>query len=198
MAPSDSVWYPHTVSFNSKHFKGPHHGQMHHFHFPPVGLQSMARKFSYHRDKCSHTGGEPRLSSWTPNTDIRETKLVYHIEIEVPGVMDRQSLLIQWMSPRTLLVEGDIKRPPIGRGKNAEGETLWEQEGEDWSTEARKPQEVRTNEGQIFAGLEWKKKKKNEIQLLKEGHIGSGNRSRREAPKNAFGRLDRLAHFFMR
>jgi HSP20 family molecular chaperone IbpA len=172
---------------------------MHHFHFPPVGLQSMTRKFSYHRHKSSHTGGEPRLSSWTPNTDIRETKLAYHIEIEVPGVMDRQNLLIQWMSPRTLLVEGDIKRPLVGRGKNAEGETLWEQEGEDWSTEARKPQEVRTNEGRIFVGLEWKKKKKKvEVQLLKEGHIGSGNRTRLRAPKNAFGRLDRLAHFFMR
>ena len=109
---------------------------------------------------------------------------------------DRQSLLIQWMSPRTLLVEGDIKRPLVGRGRNAEGETLWEQEGEDWSTEARKPQEVRTNEGRIFVGPEWKKK--NEVQLLKEGHIGYGNRSRREAPKNAFGRLDRLAHIFMR
>ena len=116
---------------------------------------------------------------------------------------DRQSLLIQWMSPRTLLVEGDIKRPLVGRGKNAEGDTLWEQEGEDWSTEARKPQEVRTNEGRIFIGPEWRKKKKKkkekiEVQLLKEGHIGSGSRSRREAPKNAFGRLDRLAHFFMR
>jgi hypothetical protein len=167
----------------------------------------MTRKFSYHRHKSSHTSGEPRLSSWTPNTDIRETKLAYHIEIEVPGVGDRQSLLIQWMSPRTLLVEGDIKRPLVGRGKNAEGETLWEQEGEDWSTEARKPQEVRTNERRIFVGAEWKeeeeeeeekKKKKIEIQLLKEEHIGSGNLSRREAPKNAFGRLDRLAHFFMR
>lgn len=111
--------------------------------------------------------------------------------------MDRQSLLIQWMSPRTLLVEGDIKRPLVGRGKNAEGETLWEQEGEDWSTEARKPQEVRTNKGRIFVGPEWRKKKE-EVQLLKEEHIGSGNRTRRGAPKNAFGRLDRLAHFFMR
>ena len=103
------------------------------------------------------------------------------------------------MSPRTLLVEGDIKRPLVGRGKSAEGETLWEQEGEDWSTEARKPQEVRTNEGQIFAGAEWKEEEEEiEVQLLKEEHIGSGNRSRRGAPKNAFGRLDRLAHFFMR
>jgi HSP20 family molecular chaperone IbpA len=143
MAPSDSAWYPLVVSFSSKHFKGHHHDQMHHFHFPPVSLQSMTRRFSHHRDKSSHTS-EPRLPPWAPNTDIRETKLAYHIEIEVPGVMDRQNLLIQWMSPRTLLVEGDIKRPPVGRGKNAEGETLWEQEGEDWSTEARKPQEVRT------------------------------------------------------
>ena len=146
MALSDSVWYPRIASFNSKHFKGHHHDHMHHFHFPPVGLQSMARKLSYHQDKSSNTGGEPRLPSWAPNTDIRETKLAYHIEIEVPGVTDRQNLLIQWMSPRTLLVEGDIKRPPIGHGKNAEGETLWEQEDEGWSTEARKPQEVRTNE----------------------------------------------------
>jgi hypothetical protein len=114
----------------------------------------MTRKFSYQRDKSIHSGGEPRFPSWTPNTDIRETKLAYHIEIEVPGVTDRKNLLIQWMSPRTLLVEGDIKRPPVGRGRSAEGETLWEQNGEDWSTEARKPQEVRTNEEQIYVDTE--------------------------------------------
>ena len=75
---------------------------------------------------------------------------------------ERQNLLIQWMSPRTLLVEGNIKRPLVGRGKNAEGETLWEQEGEDWSTEARKPQEVRTNEGRIFVCPEWEEEEEEE------------------------------------
>jgi len=154
MASSDSARYPHIVCFDSKPFKGHHHDQMHHFHFPPVGLQSMTRKFSHQRDKSIHSGGEPRFPSWTPNTDIRETKLAYHIEIEVPGVTDRKNLLIQWMSPRTLLVEGDIKRPPVGRGRSTEGETLWEQNGEDWSTEARKPQEVRTNEEQIYVDTE--------------------------------------------
>src|SRR2546423_10041192 len=89
----DTVWRPHIVSFTSKHSQGTGQRHMHHFHFPHMDLQNMSWRFSRQHGKSSHIGNEPCLSSWAPDTDIRETKLAYHIEIEVPGVMDKKDLL---------------------------------------------------------------------------------------------------------
>jgi hypothetical protein len=51
-------------------------------------------------------------ASWSPRTDIRETDNAYIVEIEVPGLKDGQEdeVLVQWMSPRTVIVSGDSKR----------------------------------------------------------------------------------------
>ena len=46
-------------------------------------------------------------------TVIRETNLAYHIEIAMAGVKDKESLVIQWMSPRTLIVQGTIENKVI-------------------------------------------------------------------------------------
>ena len=70
------------------------------------------------------------VSSWSPNTDIRQTKHAYHIEIEVPGTTDKETLLIQWLSPSTLIVRGQIERPFIGHGKAAEGAYQFQQNEE--------------------------------------------------------------------
>lgn len=51
-------------------------------------------------------------------------------------------LLIQWISPRTLLVERKIKRPTVDRGKSADEEIMCEQEGEARQAGAREPQNV--------------------------------------------------------
>lgn len=50
-----------------------------------------------------------------PNADIRETRQTYHVEIEVPCVTDKNTCIIHWLSPRILLVRGDIPRPDISR-----------------------------------------------------------------------------------
>ena len=65
-----------------------------------------------------------------PDSDIRETKLAYTIEMELPGVTDKADVLIQWMSPRTLVVEGEAKRGDVGIGKGGEGESMWPEEPE--------------------------------------------------------------------
>jgi HSP20 family molecular chaperone IbpA len=104
----------------------------HHFHFPPTGLLAARDSFAQHvraaGRKLSHAADGERglshhgsVSSWSPRTDIRQTKLAYHIEIEVPGTTDKETLLIQWLSPSTLIVRGEIERPFVGHGKAAEG-----------------------------------------------------------------------------
>ena len=110
----------------------------HHFHFPPTGLLAASASFSHRLRaegrKLSHTAdgergpaGPGSISSWCPNTDIRQTKLAYHIEIEVPGTTDKETLFIQWLSPSTLIVRGEIERPFVGHGEAAEGAYEWEQ-----------------------------------------------------------------------
>lgn len=63
-----------------------------------------------------------------PDTDIRETKLAYHIEIEVPNVTDKRNTLIRCLSDRTLLVEGNVDRPDIAY-EPADTDAEWVREG---------------------------------------------------------------------
>jgi HSP20 family molecular chaperone IbpA len=45
-----------------------------------------------------------------PDADMRETRTAYYLDIELPGVGDKNSISIAWMSPRLLVVEGLIGR----------------------------------------------------------------------------------------
>ncbi|RMZ76736.1 hypothetical protein DV737_g4703, partial [Chaetothyriales sp. CBS 132003] len=58
-----------------------------------------------------------QLTSWAPPADVRQTPDCYLIEIEVPGLSkgDEDMVLVQWMSPRTVVVSADIKRPALPR-----------------------------------------------------------------------------------
>ena len=95
----------------------------HHFYYPSGylhGLGNLAEVFKHKK----HANGD--IVSWTPDSDVRETKLAYHIEMELAGVSDKKNILIQWMSPRTLLVESKAVRPDLTRGREADGDALWE------------------------------------------------------------------------
>jgi HSP20 family protein len=101
----------------------------HHFHFPPTSLLDAGTSFGRHvraeMRKLSHVAdGERGAASyetmWGPNTDIRQTKQAYHIEMEVPGTTDKEKLSIQWLKPSTLIVSGEIERPFVGHGKGLE------------------------------------------------------------------------------
>lgn len=116
---------------------GPHPSFPHHFQFPQISLHNLTLKAHYHGP---HTPESIRTSSagtWAPATDIRETLRFYHIEIETPGTTDKETLLIQWMSPHTLLVQGNIKRPAnIGLLDSEGGDKVWEGKEDGWAREA--------------------------------------------------------------
>ena len=150
MSVMQAVWsHPTAASPNSP--PNPHQMAMptHHFHFPPTGLLAATANFRQYvateGRKLSHAADGERglavhgssrgpVSSWSPRTDIRQTKLAYHIEIEVPGTTDKEALIIQWLSPTTLIVGGEIERPFVGHGKSAEGASQWQQ-GEEENVE---------------------------------------------------------------
>ena len=113
----------------------------HHFHFPPVSLHSLAQKWKTIAPGHKKQQGV-EVTQCCPETDIRETVYAYHIEIALPGVHDKERLVIQWMSPRTLLVQGDISRPYVGHGKRAEGERQWEGDLDGFWSEADYPPKV--------------------------------------------------------
>lgn len=64
----------------------------------------------------------------------------YHIEVECPGMTDddKADIVIQWMSPHTLLVQGLAMRPKnIGLMDQDEGKRVWEGKDTDgWAEEA--------------------------------------------------------------
>ena len=94
----------------------------HHFHFPATSIHD----FKSHVENIQHEAHSPvsvsAWSPWVPDTDISETKLAYHIEIEVPCVTDRKAMVIRALSPNTLLIQGGIYRPDIAA---AEGTADW-------------------------------------------------------------------------
>lgn len=101
------------------------HQHHHHFHYPSGvfhTLGNLAEPFTYK----GHDGG---LASWTPDSDVRETKTAYHIEIEVPGVSDKKAVHIAWLSPRILQVEGAAVRPDLARGRDQDDKPKWESGG---------------------------------------------------------------------
>lgn len=115
--------------------------QPHHIHFPPATIQSFGQKMKtktlWHRKPK-----KVERSPFCPEADIRETNLAYHIEVSLAGVGVKESLVIQWMSPRTLLVRGNIGRPDVGHNKPAEGDRQWEGDTDGWAVEAKNPPKV--------------------------------------------------------
>jgi hypothetical protein len=108
----------------------------HHYEFPRKSLHHLTLKSHFHGPHAPSSVRTATLGAWAPTTDIRETQQFYHIEIETPGVTDKEQLLIQWMTPHTLLVQGNIKRPAnIGLLDEQEGTKVWEGERDGWATE---------------------------------------------------------------
>ena len=124
------IWSPpHAAHPNSPPTSDRKQMNAHHFHFPPTSLLDAGTSFGRHlraeMRKLSHAAyGERGVASdettWGPNTDIRQTKLAYHIEMEVPGTTDKEKLSIQWLKPSTLIVSGEIERPFVGHEKGQE------------------------------------------------------------------------------
>jgi len=118
----------------------PHPSHPSHFQFPRTSLHQVTVQSHF---KGPHAPGSVRApksaTSWSPPTDIRETLSAYHIEVECPGVADenKSDVMIQWMSPHTLLVQGVAYRPQnVGLMDQGEGKRVWEgKDGEGWAKE---------------------------------------------------------------
>lgn len=82
-----------------------------------------------------------------PDSDIRETKDAYQIEMEVAGTTNKDDVLIQWMSPRTLVVEGTAKRPNVGRQAGGTGEALFPQDGSKGNTSKKTDEAINGGDG---------------------------------------------------
>jgi HSP20 family molecular chaperone IbpA len=95
------------------------HQDGHLFHYP-------SRPNDTTPDAAPKRQANGNIASWTPDSDIRETKIAYHIEIELAGLTDMKDILIQWMSSRTLMVEGKTRRTDLCRSHEGDGEAMWE------------------------------------------------------------------------
>ncbi|KIW13415.1 hypothetical protein PV08_08603 [Exophiala spinifera] len=110
-----------------------------HFQFPRVSLHEMTLRTHYRGPHKPEQVSAPKTAGiFAPATDIRETMRSYHIEIETPGVTNKDSIMVQWLTPHTLLVQGESKRPAnIGLLDGEEGGKIWEgASGEGWAVES--------------------------------------------------------------
>jgi len=119
----------------------PHPAHPSHFEFPRRSLHELTLTTHFRGPHTPGSVSAPKPAAggaaWVPATDIRETMRAYHIEIETPGVTDKEQILIQWMSPHTILVQGEARRPKnIGLLDETDGSREWEGEGDGWPTEA--------------------------------------------------------------
>jgi len=99
------------------------HQHHHHYNYPSGVYHTLGNLAEGLTHKKTANGG---FAHWTPVSDVRETKIAYHIEIEVPGVSDKKAIKIECLSPQTLQVEGTALRPDLIRGREGDGEPVWE------------------------------------------------------------------------
>jgi HSP20 family molecular chaperone IbpA len=123
-----SSWAP---KLSWPHFS---HSTSHHFHFPATSAQTFASRIENIRSPPQPLVPVHSYEPWVPDTDIRETRAAYHIEIEVPNVTDKHDTSIQCLSDGTLLVQGNAGRPDI----EDDGDAQWVREAE----RMEEPQEV--------------------------------------------------------
>jgi HSP20 family molecular chaperone IbpA len=104
---------------------------------------------SYGRDLTTHplafihklASGSSLPRKWIhiPAADIRRTEPAYYFDLEVPGVMGKSSISIQWISSRTFVIEGTISRPNIPEPDDAEYDHLRDSDQEENQTVATDP-----------------------------------------------------------
>jgi HSP20 family molecular chaperone IbpA len=67
-------------------------------HFPTAAFYSLGQKIKTKATWCKKQR-KVELSPFCPETNIRETRLAYHIEVSLAGVGNKDTLVIKWMSP---------------------------------------------------------------------------------------------------
>ena len=129
------------------------HQHHHHFHYPGGVYHTLGNFAAEAFQHKKHTNANGDLVSWTPDSDVCETKIAYHIEMEVAGVSDKKAIKIAWLSPRTLQVDGAAMRADLIRGREGDGEPMWESDvvsggsGSETSGVSKKP-DVKAKDGE--------------------------------------------------
>jgi hypothetical protein len=94
------------------------HQHQHHFHYPNDAYHTLDKLSSY--KNSSNTN----IALWSPSADVREIKLAYHVDMEVPGVSEKKAIKMDWLSPTTFQVDGMAVRPELIRGREGEGKPM--------------------------------------------------------------------------
>jgi HSP20 family molecular chaperone IbpA len=112
---------PSFISHSDRHHHVNLSNMMHNFHLPTFHGYNHLPHMTLPNLTWPHLIAQSTpvytttVTSWGPPADIRETESAYFVEIEVPGLKagDADQVLVQWMSPRTIVVSGDVQRAPL-------------------------------------------------------------------------------------
>jgi HSP20 family molecular chaperone IbpA len=108
----------HFPTPRGSHARPAHPSQIHsNLHFPHITFRTLPSPAWPHLAWPHIAHSTPTyattITSWGPRADVRETESAYFVEIEVPGIQNENQLLVQWMTPRTIIVSGDVQRSPL-------------------------------------------------------------------------------------
>jgi HSP20 family molecular chaperone IbpA len=96
---------PWRTTYVPRHFPEKHYPWEHFCHAIGHGISNVA-------DNVIHPFA-PEQPINNPWVDIRESKNNYYVDVELPGLENKDNLKIKWLNARTFLVETKIERPEI-------------------------------------------------------------------------------------
>ena len=107
-------------TFKAHHFNKHIMELLHHYLHYPIGL---ANGSTAHNEADSRSPSASQEHFNLPAVDIRTTETDFYFDVELPGVTDKSSIGIHWVSSSSFIVEGDITRPWIAIPGIRDGES---------------------------------------------------------------------------
>lgn len=96
----------HTTTIPKHHYDDPDH--------TPTALETVrhaiGQAFHSIEKELAHHDNEYPLPR--PNTDIRESRSHYYIDVELPGAHDKRDIVLKWTGLNTLYLNANIKGQP--------------------------------------------------------------------------------------
>jgi len=106
---------PWRTTYVPRHFPEKHYPWEHFRSAIGHGISNVA-------DNVIHPFG-PEQPINNPWADIRESKNYYYVDVELPGLENKDNLKINWLDARTFLLETKIERPEIKEPETTSDET---------------------------------------------------------------------------
>jgi len=76
---------------------------------PPFTLPSLFHAFADRVDPYYEYDGIPRNGVVSPRFNVTETETKYILDGELPGVCEKNSILVRWLQNQVLLISGETK-----------------------------------------------------------------------------------------